>query len=184
MGGAGYGVQGNVVPLAAPGVPGVAQQVVDLVGLVRVQSPRVQGDVNIAALRGAGVQVDHHQYDIGEVGGMLAVAQQVIIVRGVEPEVEIAVQRRVFPAGPVDPPDEVPEAIRPFDVPVLDFVLLRVQVFLAARLPRFVLTQLEGRPVDAVVLGQKLGRKKSLTGVCVSSVRYSVRSFLWLRQVK
>ena len=114
----------------------------------------------------------------------------------------------------VDARDEVAQAVRPLEVPVADLVLLRVEIFLAARLARLVLQQLEGRAVDAVagrqrrgqhqphherrpaaelqVLGagcracwaRQFGRKYSRPGPCVSSVKYSVSSGLVLRQVK
>src|SRR5688500_4197984 len=53
------------------------------------------------------------------------------------------------------------EAVRTLEVPVLDLVLLRIEVLLAARLARRALLQLVRRAIDAVVRRQRRGQHRA-----------------------
>ena len=78
-----------------------------------------------------------------------------LVVDGMKAQAAVAVQGGVLPADAVDAGDELFQAAGRVDVPSADFEFFRVQVFLCPGLAGLVFTQLEGRPVDAVVGPQR-----------------------------
>ncbi len=89
---------------------------------------------------------------------MLAVADDVFVIDGVELEVVVGLQDDVFSADLVDLGDVVLEVVRLVQIPAADLVFLRVHVFFAADLYRQAVTELECGSVDAVAAGQGGGQ--------------------------
>src|SRR5260221_14571898 len=85
----GIGIQLHEVAPAAPGVMVGGHQVVQLVA----RAGRAI-EIEPAALRVSGLQVDRHQNEI--VALLLRVAQQPVVVRGMEPQAPVPLQRRSF----------------------------------------------------------------------------------------
>ena len=64
-------------------------------------------------------------------------------------------------AYPVHSRDQVVQAVWTIEIPVAELVLLRIEVFLAARLARLVLEQFERRTIDAVVSAERRGEHET-----------------------
>src|SRR5215472_13487413 len=103
------------------------------------------------------IEIYDRQHNVRAVGRGLAVADELIVVDAVKVKAPIEVQRPVPSPNRIHPRDEVPKGIGTVEVAVANFVLLGVEVLLAARLARHVLAQLVGRAIDAVVSAQRRG---------------------------
>src|SRR5258706_6886099 len=134
----GIGIQLHEVAPAAPGVTVGGDQVVQLVA----RAGRAI-EIEPAALRVFGIQVDGHQNEI--VALLLRVAQQLVVVGAMEAQAPVALQGRDFLPHLVELRDQAAQAVRPLALPALDLVFFGVEVFLAPRLARRVLHQLERR---------------------------------------
>src|SRR5215475_4763781 len=97
-----------------------------------------------------GVEVDHDEDNLPVILRVLAVAQELVVADGVKAQAPVAVQGWILTADAVDTGDEVFEAVRSSDVPFLNFVLFRVQIFLAAGLTGAILAELEGGARDTI----------------------------------
>ena len=71
-----------------------------------------------------------------------------------EPQAVVALESRVVLADVVDQRDQLAQAVGALQVPASELILLRIEVFLGALLARLVLTELEGRSIDAVARTQ------------------------------
>src|SRR5258706_11650438 len=136
----GIGIQLHEVAPAAPGVTVGGDEVVQLVA----RAGRAI-EIEPAALRVFGIQVDGHQNEI--VARLLRVAQQLVVVGGMEAQAPVALQGRVFLPHLVELRDQAAQAVRPLAVTSLDLVLLAIHILVPARNTRRVLHQLERRPV-------------------------------------
>src|SRR3954468_2926930 len=132
----GLRVELHEVASAAPGVAAAAQQIPD-----RVAAARRAVEVDPARLRVVGIQIDRHQDDARSL--LLGIAQQLVVVRRMEAQAPVRLQRGVLPPDPVQARDQRPQAVGALAIPALDLVLFRVQILLAARLARQALHQLE-----------------------------------------
>ena len=85
------------------------------------------------------IEIDDHDYDIVQIVGVLAEADDLVVVDVVEPEIGVALQRLVLSTYPVHARDETLEAVRAVEIPVANLVFLRIEVFLAAGVTRAIL---------------------------------------------
>src|SRR3954465_2670731 len=127
----------------APPLPGVVAGGGKIVQCVSGAGRAVE--IQPAGLRVVRIEVDRDQDEI--VARLLRVAEELVIVRGVEAQAPVALQRGILLPHGIQTAHQRPQAIGPVALPALDFVLLRVEVFLAARLARRRLHQLECRAV-------------------------------------
>src|SRR5947209_9487299 len=104
----------------APPVPAVVPGGDEIVQLVSVARRAVE--IDPAGLRVVRIEVHRDEDQI--VPGLLRVADQLIVVRGVETQAPVALQRRVVAPHFVQPADQRPQAFLPVAVPALDLVLL------------------------------------------------------------
>src|SRR5919197_118833 len=137
----------------APPAPGVVAGGDEIVQLVSVAWRAVE--IHPARLHITRVQVHHDEDEI--VPGLLGVADELVIVRRMEAQAPVALQRRVLAPHLIQPCDERPQALGPLTVPALDLVLLGVEVLLTAWLARRILHQLERGPIHAVVRRERRG---------------------------
>src|SRR6266545_5772417 len=95
------------VARALPQEAVAAQQVVDLERAIRWNAQRGEIEVHHAVLRMERVEVDHddHRIALG-VGGGLAVAEQLRVVRRVKPEGVVLLESRMLPPGPIQGRDQ------------------------------------------------------------------------------
>ena len=84
----------------------------------------------------------------------LAPAEDHVVVDALEAQRVVALQGRVRAADAVHEPDEVTQAVGPFEIPVADLVLLGVEVLLAARFSRACAPAARTRAVDPVARAQ------------------------------
>src|ERR1051326_7090769 len=141
-------VQLHEVAPAAPGVMTGGDEVVQIVGagggglagaprrlcIFRIEIPRGQDQV---------------------IPRLFRVAEELVVVGGMEAQAPVALQRLVFLAHFVQPRYQRAQAVRAIALPALDLVLLGVQVFLASRLARRIVHQLERRAIHAVIRRQR-----------------------------
>ena len=92
------------------------------------------------------VESDHHDDDVLQIVGLLAEANDFVVIDSMKPQAAIAVQRAIFAPNPVYPGDEFFQAVGAGDVPTLDLVLFRIEIFLAAGFTRDIFAKLEAGP--------------------------------------
>src|SRR3972149_2413339 len=112
--------------------------------------PPAGGRAQPPRLRVARVEVDDDEQDVRAVRARLAVGDELVVINLVEAQRVVALQGGVLAPDAVHLGDEAAEAGLVRQVPVLDLVLLGVQVLLAARLQGLVEAPLVGGAVDAV----------------------------------
>src|SRR5487761_999374 len=101
-----------------------------------------------------GIEIHNHDNYVGKIIGRLAKAQKKWVVGFVKSKTAVALQCRIILADSIDPGDQVPKVSLRIQVPVLDFVFLRIQELLAAGLGGGVFAQLESGSVDSIVGSQ------------------------------
>src|SRR5216683_3170380 len=111
---------------ALPQAPLVREQLVHLVRLVGLDAQLEQRHLEDRLLRREGVQADRYQDLAGAVLGRLRVEDHAVVVRLVEAEVPVLLQRRVLVADPVERGDPGPDVPRPIEVALHEQVLLRL----------------------------------------------------------
>src|SRR5580704_2159142 len=87
--------------------------------------------------------------------GRFAVTDQLRIVRFMKTQAAISLQRRIFFADLVNAGNEILQASCRMQIAVLQFILLGIQVLLAARLKRHVFAQLERRTINSIAGPQR-----------------------------
>src|SRR5678815_3799910 len=97
------------------------------------------------------VEIHDHDDDIAEIFSSFRVANHLLIIDLMKTEAPIALERRIVLANSVHMRDEVFQTVGAFPVPMLDLVLLRIEILLAARLSWTIFQQLEGRTVDSII---------------------------------
>ena len=110
------------------------------------------------------IEVHDEEHDVVIAAGQddaLAPAEDHVVLDALEPQRVIVLQRGCARRIAVHPADQVAQAVGAFEVPVPDLVLLRVEVFLAARLAGGALLQLEHRSVDPVVRAEPGGEQEA-----------------------
>src|SRR3954462_9170623 len=122
----------------------VAEQLVHLVGLLRVDPQIVQREIEDRLLRRVRIEADCAKQDVRAVGRRFRVEEDPIVVRLVEPQIPVELQGRILLAHPVERRDPVLDVALLVAVPVDELVLLGVQVLLLAR-DGLVLSELEPR---------------------------------------
>src|SRR5438067_9847354 len=141
-------VQLHEIMPPAPGVMAGGDEVVQLIG---VRGRAIE--VDPARLRISRIEIHRDQNQV--IARLLRVADELLVVRRMEAQAPVALQRGVLLAYVVEPRDEWTQAVRPLALPALDLVLLGVQVFLASRLARRIVHQLERRAIHPVVRCQR-----------------------------
>src|SRR6185295_5941897 len=136
--GKGLRVEAEEIAPAVPGVAPAAEQVLDLVGAALARR-----EIHPARLREARVEVDRDQDQVFTL--LLGVREQLVVVGRMELQAPVRLQRDVLHSDRIQFPYQRNQAVRPLAIPLLDLVLLGVQVLLAARLARRLLHELVGR---------------------------------------
>src|SRR6266568_415435 len=95
------GVHLHIVSRALPEIAGATQQVVDLVRVVSGKPKLLEGHLNPSRMHVMRIQVDDDQNDIGQILGVLAIANKLVVLDGMESEAPIMVKRRVLAPDPV-----------------------------------------------------------------------------------
>src|SRR2546423_15383701 len=126
----------------------------ELAGVCRGKSPLMEREGDPTALGVMRIEINDGQNDIIQMPGLLAVRDELFVVRLMEFQALVAVQRRVFPADAVDSRNQVGERSWGIEIPIPDFKLLGVQILLAAWLTGLVLTKLKGRAVEAIACAE------------------------------
>src|ERR1044072_5421044 len=128
----------------SPVIAGPGQEVVHLEALVGAEPQGLEIESQPGRLRVARIEAHRDQHHVAEVLRRLAVAEDLVVLGGMEGERRVRLQGGVLPPDAVDEGDELGEAVGPVDVPGAELVLLRVEVLLASLLERPVLIALEG----------------------------------------
>src|SRR2546422_394325 len=113
------GIQLQEIAPPAPGVMIGGDEIVQLVARARRAV-----EIEPAALRVLRIQVDRHQDQV--VALLFRVAQELVVVRRVEAQVPVALQRRVLLPHLIELGNEAAQAVRPLAVPALDLVFLGI----------------------------------------------------------
>src|SRR5215831_927005 len=140
VGDANLRVQPDVIPLAAPEIRLVREQIVRCDGGIERQLPLGERQLDVSVLHMKRIEVHDDENRIAAIGSALRVADELGVVRLVELESPVELQRGMFAADLVDAPDELRQTRRAVEVARLDLILLRVEIFLTAGLHRRVLT--------------------------------------------
>src|SRR5829696_1562831 len=140
----------DIVPRSLPDVVCIGQQVLDLKRVILVDSQNAEIQFEPPRMPMRGTQIDDDHYDVGTVRSALAVTDYLVVGDVVEPETPIALQGGVLAPDTIDPSDKLAQTVRPVEIPMPDFIFLRMQVFFTPRLAGLVLAEFIGRPVNAV----------------------------------
>src|SRR5579872_1706544 len=124
--------QFHVIPWSLPQKSPIAEKIMNLECVIRFESQRTQVQIHPAGLFVKGIEIHNDDNYIGEIIGRLAKAQQEWIVRFVKSKPVVALQCRIAFADSIHPGDQVRKASLRIQVPVLDFVFLRIEELLAA----------------------------------------------------
>ena len=109
VGGHAVRVQLYVVARAIPHVAGARQEVVHLVRMVLVQAEFFKLQIHEAGVSVMRAEIHYHQDDIRSIRRLLAVANQLIVVDGMEFEAPVVLQRSVVVSNAIDEPDQLTE---------------------------------------------------------------------------
>src|SRR5262245_37694775 len=142
-------VELDVVAVPSPREAPAPEQVLHLEILA------AEAEIQPARLHEAAVQIDHAEDEV--VALALRVRDELIVVYAVKAQRPVRLQRPIFPADPVQAPDQRAQRLGTVGIPALDLILFREQVLLAAGLTWLVLHQLVRRPVDSIVGAQSRG---------------------------
>jgi hypothetical protein len=105
------GVQFNEIAPGMPKVACVAQQVVDLEGLIRVKSQFGERQIHPAGVGVMRIQIHHSQNDIGKIRSVFTIANQLLGINRVKAQATIAVKRGVVEADAINASDDVLETV-------------------------------------------------------------------------
>src|SRR5919106_5540662 len=94
------------------------------------------------------IQVDNDENDVRQVIGALAVTNKLLVIDLVKAQICVTLQRWILPSDQIHPGNELLEAVGSIEIPVSDFVFLRIEILFTAHLTRTILTQLKGWPID------------------------------------
>ena len=119
--------------------------------LRRIETQFRQRQIHPAGLRVMRIEVHRNDNNVIAIFGMFSETDNLVIVHGVKTQAAITMERRICRANLVHPRDKPAQAIGRIDVPILDLVFFRIQIFLAAGLTRRVDAELERRAIDPVV---------------------------------
>src|SRR6266542_6431759 len=111
----------------ARSLPEIGRAVDEIDGLVyprRIDPQLLQRQLQRAAPDLAGIQVDHRQHDIREVRCSLRVGDEPLVADWVKRQAVVGLERAMLVTDPIDPADELGEAVRPVDLPASELVLL------------------------------------------------------------
>src|SRR5216684_4996796 len=107
------------------------------------------------------VQIAEDDYNVGKVVCRLAITDHFRIVRLMKKQIGVTLQGSILAANAVDACDEILQAPRTLQIPMLQLVLLGVEVLFAAGLPGGVVAKLERRAVYAVVRPHRGGKNQA-----------------------
>src|SRR3954463_3678848 len=118
------GVEADVVPLAAPDVGFLREEILGLDGRVERQFPVEERQLDVAVLHVERIEIDDDQDRVAATGlalsrvegGPLREADQLLVVRRVELEAVIELQRLMRTADRVDARDHCRQALRLIEV--------------------------------------------------------------------
>src|SRR5215471_11456165 len=112
-----------------PQEPSLAKQVVSLKCMPRIQSNGAEIERDPAALNVTRIQIHDHHNHTGKIVCGLAVANQCGVVRAVKTQAAVALKSRRLSADAVQSGNEISEACFGVQIPMLEFILLGVEVF-------------------------------------------------------
>ena len=118
------------ISFTLPDVLVVAKKVMNQVGLGRIQSPLIHGNVDPSRLRMKGVEIDHDQDEVRQIGGGLSVKKEGIIIHLINAEIPSGVEGRVLSPDLINFCNKFVEVPRFTPVPVFYLVLLGMEIFL------------------------------------------------------
>jgi hypothetical protein len=90
-----------------PEVSGIAQQIMDLKRLLRINPEMFQGEIDPPGMRIVWIQIHHHENDACQVCSIFRVAEQFVVIRGMELQMPIALQGRILTPDTIYQGDEV-----------------------------------------------------------------------------
>lgn len=141
----------EIVPGAMPEITALTEQIVRLKCSAGIEPQPGEIESDPTRLRMPGVKVANHNDNVREIAGCFAVADHLGVIRLMKSQIPHLVEGGILAADPVEARDQVLQAPAAVYIPTLQFVLLGVQVFFAARFPGRVLAKLKRRTVDPVV---------------------------------
>src|SRR5579875_1700655 len=141
----------HVIVRALPEVAILGDQIVHLIFLMRFQLKIVQRKIKPAGLPVMGIEVDDDHDDVRTILAHFAVGNDLIVVHGMKPESDVALQSSVVLADSIDLRDQSFQAVGTLDVPDAYLVLLRVEILLASGMQRAILKQFERGSVNSIV---------------------------------
>ena len=127
------GIEPQPLPLAVQREALAGHQVLDRERGVVGQLPFPQRDLEAGLLRLVRIEADDREHHVLVARQRLAVDEHLVVARVVEAHAEMAVQRGIGLADAVEPRDLAHDVAGRVEVPDADLVLLRVEIFLAAR---------------------------------------------------
>src|SRR5262249_9591507 len=133
----------------------VGQQVVDLERLMVIDPQLVKRQLDDAGLSVVWIEVDRDQHLVGKIVGAFAEHDDLIVVDLVEAQMSVGMEGWILAADLVHAGDQLPEAIGPIEIPMLDLELLRVGVLFFAWRQWPIVAQLEGRAIDTVAWAKR-----------------------------
>src|SRR5216110_1146940 len=114
-------VELHEVAPAAPGVMAPRDEIVE-----HVAAARRAIEIDVARLHGPRVEV--HADEDQVVAFLLRVADELVVVAGVEAQAPVALQRRIGLSYFVQPADQLAQIPGPVPIPALDLVFFRIQI--------------------------------------------------------
>src|SRR6476659_10735717 len=97
-----------------------------------------------------GTQVYHHEDNVGSICSALAVAEEFRIIYRMEVQAMITLEGWILVPDAIHPRNQLLQAMTLLQVPRADLVLFRIEIFLTAFGAGTMLTEFEGRAIDAI----------------------------------
>src|SRR5207245_5087460 len=126
-----FGIELNVVAAAAPEVARIAQEIVHLIEVTFHRAKLIDRYIDIRILFTMGIKIHNDKNDVVACGRHFAVKQDRVIIRLIEAQVIVKMKRAILGPDLIQPRDPILDVLRRVPIPLLQLILLGIQIFLA-----------------------------------------------------
>src|SRR6266487_788178 len=126
-----FGIELNVVAAAAPDIARIAQEIMHLVNIAFHGTKLIDRDIDIRMLFAMGIKIDDDQNDVVACACHFPITQDRVIIRVIEAQIIVKMKRAIFAPDSIEPPDPILDVSRRVPIPLLELILLGIQIFLA-----------------------------------------------------
>src|SRR2546427_373836 len=145
----------NVISCALPGEFRATDQIHHSIRRPHVNSQILYRQFQKPRLRPHRIEIDDSHNEVALVGSPFAVTDKLVVIDGVELQIPIRLQRRIFLSNCIHTRDERPKTRGIVHITMFDLIFLRVQILLTSGLAWNVFAQFICRTVYPVIRAER-----------------------------